>query len=91
MAKKIKCYVNNRVVELSEAAFKIASRSFGATEFREMKLPKPEELMSKPLPKPDELMSKGVVREEAEKPEEVKEKPEVAPKPKKKRKPKAKK
>jgi len=49
--KKIKCLVNGRTVTLTEQAFKLAKRHFGAISEDELQRAKPVELQ-KPLIKP---------------------------------------
>jgi hypothetical protein len=51
MASKVKCIINGKSHFLSEAAFKVAKRFYGAVSEEELKLSKPVEL-SKPLIKP---------------------------------------
>jgi len=51
MASKVKCIINGKSHLLSEAAFKVAKRFYGAVSEEELKLSKPVEL-SKPLIKP---------------------------------------
>jgi hypothetical protein len=48
---KIKAIINGKTITLSEAAFKVAKRFYGAVSEEELKLSKPTEL-SKPLIKP---------------------------------------
>jgi hypothetical protein len=48
---KIKAVINGKTISLSEAAFKVAKRFYGATSEEELRLSKPVEL-SKPLIKP---------------------------------------
>jgi len=49
--KKIKAIINGKMITLSEAAFKVAKRFYGAVSETELQLSKPVEL-SKPLIKP---------------------------------------
>ena len=48
---KIKAIINGKTISLSEAAFKVAKRFYGAVSEEELRLTKPIEL-SKPLIKP---------------------------------------
>ena len=48
---KIKAVINGKTISLSEAAFKVAKRFYGATSEEELQLSKPTEL-TRPLIKP---------------------------------------